>query len=149
MCGLLRDTDLETVLEDAGVGETAPVAEAETEGGVPAFITGTCSWPSAADPSLLLTYLAPTTAGDGPQHLEDVLASETAFAEGGQVLEQETRAQLVGILVDDQQMVREVAVVKHSALVYLVVNQDVSARDEAALTAYADLVVTALIRAPR
>jgi hypothetical protein len=149
VCSLLHDTELDTVLEDAGVGEATPVDEAETEGGVPAFVTGTCSWPSADDPALVMSYLAPTTAADGPRHLEDVLATDTGFAQGGQVVTQEAGGQTVGILLDDQQLVREVAVVKRSALLYLVVNQEVSARDEAALTAYAELVVAALIRAPR
>jgi len=149
VCSLLHETDLDTVLEDAGVGEAAPVDEADQGAGVPGFVTGACSWPSADDPTLVLSYLAPTTAADGPQHLEDVLATGTGFAEGGQVVSQEAGGQTVGILLDDQQMVREVAVVKRSALVYLVVNQEVSARNEAALTAYAQLVVAALARAPR
>ena len=36
-----------------------------------------------------------------------------------------------------------------AALLYLIVNQDVSGRDEDALTAYSQLLVAALVRAPR
>jgi hypothetical protein len=149
VCALLNDTELATVLEDAGTGEAAPAEEAETEGGVPAFVAGSCSWPSAADPALVLSYLAPTTASGGPQHLEDVLATDTGFAEGGQVVPRETGHQTVGLLLDEQENLREVAVVKRSALLYLIVNQDVSGRDENALTTYSQLLVAALVRAPR
>ncbi|MET0150290.1 MAG: hypothetical protein ABW009_08690 [Acidimicrobiales bacterium] len=149
VCALLNETELTTVLDDAGAGEGAPVEEAETDGGVPAFVAGSCSWPSAADPALVLSYLAPTTAPSGPQHLEDVLATDTGFAEGGQVVPRETGSQTVGLLLDDERMLREVAVVKRSALLYLIVNQDVSGRDEDALTAYSQLLVAALVRAPR
>lgn len=149
VCALLNDTELATVLEDAGTGEAAPAEEAETEGGVPAFVAGSCSWPSAADPALVLSYLAPTTATGGPQHLEDVLATNTGFAEGGQVVPRQTGRQTVGLLLDGQERLREVAVVKRSALLYLIVNQEVSGRDEDALTAYSQLLVAALVRAPR
>jgi hypothetical protein len=149
VCALLNETELATVLEDAGTGEAAPAEEAETEGGVPAFVSGSCSWPSAADPALVLSYLAPTTASGGPQHLEDVLATDTGFAEGGQVVPRETGRQTVGLLLDEHEKLREVAVVKRSALLYLIVNQEVNGRDENALTAYSELLVAALVRAPR
>jgi hypothetical protein len=149
VCALPHSNEMDAVLEEAGFGEAAPVEDGETDGGVPAFVTGSCSWPSAEDPAIVLTYLAPTTATDGTQHLEDVLATGTGFAEGGQVLQQAARDQTVGVLVDADQQVRELAVVRGSALAYLVVNQELSARDEEALAAHADLLVLALNRAPR
>jgi hypothetical protein len=149
VCGLLHEDDLAPVLDDAGVGEPGPLEERDPDAGVPAFVTAECSWPSRDDPALILSYLAPTTAADGPQHLEDVLATDSGFAEGGQVLSQEVGAQTVGILLDEHQRVRELAVVKRSALLYLLVEQEADARDEAALTAYATLLTTALRRAPR
>ena len=83
VCALLREVDLDRVLEDAGVGEAPPADEADPDAGVPALVTGQCSWPSIEDPALTLHYLAPTTAADGPTHLADVLETGTGFAEGG------------------------------------------------------------------
>ena len=74
--------ELDRVLADAGVGEASPVDDRDPDGGVPAFVTGQCAWPSLEDPALILHYLAPTTAADGPAHLTDVLETGTGFAEG-------------------------------------------------------------------
>lgn len=148
-CSLLTETDLEVVLEEAGGGEPAESEPVDPEAGVPALITAECSWPSIAEGRLVLSYLAPTTATDGPQHLEDVLAAGTGFAEGGRVLSQQAGAETVGVLIDDHEMIRELAVVKRSALLYLLVDQEVSARDATALTDYATLLADALRRAPR
>jgi hypothetical protein len=149
VCALLREVDLERVLEDAGVGEAPPADERDPDAGVPAFVTGQCAWPSLEDPALILHYLAPTTAPDGPAHLTDVLETGTGFAEGGTVITQPVEGETVGILVDDEQMVRELAVVKRSALLYFLVNDEVSARDTAAVTEYAEILYSALVRAPR
>src|SRR5262245_24598974 len=149
VCRLLRRRELEPVLERPGRGEPGPTEEIESDTPVPALITGSCSWPSLEDPQLTLNYLAPTTAADGPTHLQDVLATETGFAEGGQVITQESGQESVGMLVDDEQQLREAAIVKRSALLYLLIDQEVSGRDTAALQAYADLLVAALVRAPR
>ena len=149
VCALLREVDLDRVLEDAGVGEAPPVDDRDPDGGVPAFVTGQCAWPSLEDPALILHYLAPTTAPDGPAHLADVLATGTGFAEGGTVMTQPVEGETVGVLVDDEQMVRELAVVKRSALLYFLVNDEVSARNTEAVTAYADILYNALVRAPR
>ncbi len=149
VCDLVNDADLETVLDDAGPGEPAPTEEPDPDDGVPALVTGACSWPSIDEPALVLNYLAPTTAPDGPTHLEDVLATGTGFAEGGQVISQEAGAQVVGLLVDGEQQLREAAVVKRSALLYLLIEDEVSGRDADALTAYAEFLVAALSRAPR
>jgi hypothetical protein len=97
----------------------------------------------------VLHYLAPTTATDGPTHLADLVALEEGLAAGGSVITQEVQGQTVGLLVDADGNLREVAVTKRSALVYLLVEGEVSARDPEALTPYAELAVNALIRAPR
>jgi len=55
----------------------------------------------------------------------------------------------IGILLDAEQMVREMAVVKRSALLYFLVNDEVSARDTDVVTAYAGILYNALVRAPR
>jgi hypothetical protein len=149
VCALLNDGDLASVLDDAGPGDPAPTEERDADGGVPALVTAACAWPSADDPALVLNYLAPTTAADGPTHLRDVLAAGTGFAEGGQVITQESGRESVGFLVDPEQQLREVAVVKRSALLWLLVDHEVSGRDTEALDAYAALVVAALSRAPR
>ena len=94
----------------------------------PALLTGQCAWPSITDHRLVLSYLAPTTAQSGSQHLEDVLATGTGFASGGRVITQAAGAETVGILLDDEEMIREVAVVRRSALLYLIVDLEVSAQ---------------------
>lgn len=149
VCALLREVDLERVLEDAGTGEATPMDDRETGDGVPALVTGQCTWPSLEDPRLSLHYLAPTTATDGPTHLADVLETGTGFAEGGTVISQPVEGETIGILVDADQMVREVAIIKRSALLYLLVEDEVSSRDTEALTAYAEILYGALVRAPR
>ena len=149
VCALLREADLDRVLEDAGVGEAPPADEREPDAGVPAFVTGQCAWPSLEDPALILHYLAPTTAADGPAHLTDVLETGTGFAEDGTVTSQPVESETVGILVDADQMVREMAVVKRSALLYFLLNEEVSARDAATVTEYAEILYNALVRAPR
>ena len=149
VCGLLREEELATVLDDPGVGEPTVTTPPPLEGRPPQLLTGECAWPSVAEAAFTLYYLAPTTAPDGPSHLRDVLALETGFAEGGTVTEQTIRGQLVGFLLDAEGRLREVAVKKRSALVYLVLDTDVDGRDADAVTAHGDLVVTALIRAPR
>lgn len=149
-CRLLRQRQLELVLEDPGEGEAGdPVAAPLPDGSTPALITASCSWPSIDDPAIELDYLAPTTAPDGPSHLQDVLETGTGFADGGRVVSEAVGAETVGVLLDADEHVRELAVVHGSALVYLVVNQDVSARDLEAFQALKDMVVTALARAPR
>jgi len=149
VCALLREVDTDRVLEDAGVGEAPPVDERDPEDGVPALVTGQCSWPSIEDPALSLHYLAPTTAADGAAHLNDVLAADTGFADGGTVITQPVAGETIGILLDAEQMVREMAVVKRSALLYFLVNDEVSARDTDVVTAYAGILYNALVRAPR
>src|SRR5690349_4697033 len=69
VCGLVRDDELEAVLEDPGVGEPTNTTP-ETEG-APPLLSGQCAWPTAADPALELYYLGPTTATSGEQHLQD------------------------------------------------------------------------------
>ena len=149
VCALLREADLDRVLEDAGVGEAPPADERDPDAGVPAFVTGQCAWPSLEDPALILHYLAPTTAADGPAHLTDVLETGTGFAEDGTVTSQPVESETVGILVDADQMVREMAVVKRSALLYFLLDEEVSARDTATVTEYAEILYNALGRAPR
>lgn len=149
-CALLTEVELDTVLDDAGAGEpTPPLVELDDGGGVPPYVTAECSWPSRADPQLVLHYLAPTTAADGVGHLEDVLAQGTGFAEGGRVVPQQVGNQTVGVLLDAEDRVVELAVVKRSALLYLLVNQEVDGRDPEALTAYGRALLAALVRAPR
>ena len=65
------------------------------------------------------------------------------------MIPQESGGQTVGILIDAEERVREVAIVKRSALLYLLVHQDVSARDADVLSTYARVIVAAHVRAPR
>ena len=147
LCGWLREPELETVLEEPGAG--VPTVTMPDEDDPPIF-TGQCAWPDTEDPQLTLYYLAPTAAETGQQHLQDVLTQEAEVFAGGTVLApQDVNGQQVSFLVDGDGKLREVAVVKRSALMYLVVDQDVDARDPDQLAAYADLLVSALIRAPR
>ncbi len=148
-CALLRQVDLDRVLEDAGVGEAPPVDEPDPESGVPALVTAQCAWPSLEDPALSLHYLAPTTAPDGPTHLTDVMEAGTGFAEGGTVITQEVEGETFGVLVDEDQRVREIAVVKRSALLYFLVHAELTARDTDALTEHLEVLYSALVRAPR
>jgi hypothetical protein len=148
VCALVPEADLAAVLDDAGPGEATSTTP-ETEG-APPLLSGQCAWPSADDPALELFYLGPTTATSGEQHLQDVLALDPDFVRGGAVLPAVVLNDVpVSFLADADGMVREVAVVKRSALLYLIVNQEVDARDPAALAPYADLIYKALIRAPR
>lgn len=149
VCALLREVDLDRVLEDAGVGEAPPADERDADDGVPALVTGRCAWPSLDDPALSLHYLAPTTAADGASHLGDVLAAGTGFAEGGTVITQPVEGETIGILIDADQMVVEMAVVKRSALLYFLLEDEVSASDTATVTEYAEILYNGLVRAPR
>lgn len=148
VCGLVREEKLEPILEDAGPGE--PTQTTPPTDGAPSLLTGQCAWPTAEDPAFVLYYLGPTTAETGEQHLTDVLALDPELIHGGAVLPaQDVNGQSVSFLVDADGMLREAAVVKRSALLYLVVDQDVDARQPDVLTPYAELLVSALIRAPR
>ncbi len=148
-CRLLRQRELEPLIGAAGRGEPSDPAFPETEGEVPVLLLESCSWPSVDDPQLELTYLAPTSAADGPSHLQDVLDTGTRFAEGGRVLSEESGAEVVGVLLDAHDNVVELATVHRAALVYLLVDFEVPVRDRATLEALEGLVVTALSRAPR
>jgi Prokaryotic membrane lipoprotein lipid attachment site len=149
-CRLLRTRQLEPLIDDPGTGEpNEPTLPADEGGAAPVLLLASCSWPSRDDPQLVLSYLAPTTAPDGPTHLQDVLDVGTGFAEGGQVVSEEMGAEVVGLLLDGRDRVREVATVHGSALVYLVVNLPVEARDREQVEVLKELVVTALSRAPR
>jgi hypothetical protein len=148
VCSLLNETELQLLVEEPGPGETTD-PDPDPDAGPPALLTGQCSWPSVDEPQITLHYLAPTTAADGPSHLNDVVALDRGFGDGASVITQELRGQTVGLLVDADGHLREVAVKKRSALLYLVLEEEVDGRDQQALDAYADLVVTALIRAPR
>jgi hypothetical protein len=147
-CALVREEEVDTVVDDAGPGETDD-PEVDPEAPPPALLTSRCAWPSLDDPAIVLQYLAPTTAADGPAHLSDLIALDEGVAAGGSVITQELQGQTVGLLVDADGNLREVAVTKRSALVYLLIEDEVSARDPDALTPYAELAVSALIRAPR
>jgi hypothetical protein len=148
-CRLLRTRELEDLVDEPGHGEALVPATPPTAAELPALLMASCAWPSADDPQLVLSYLAPTTAPDGPSHLEDVIDAGTGFGEGGQVLSEESGAEVVGILVDEHQDVIELATVRRAALVYLIVGLGVPVRDRAEVDALKTLVVTALSRAPR
>lgn len=148
VCALLTEAELAEVLDDPGPGE-ATVTTPETEG-APPLLTGQCAWPSVDDAAFTLFYLGPTTADSGQQHLQDVLALEPEVFEAATVLPAEDiRNQEVSFLLDVDRNLRELAVVRRSALLYLVLDEDVSGTDPAVRTAYGDLLVSALIRAPR
>jgi len=149
VCTLLNERELDTVLEDAGPGEITVTTPEVDPGEVPPLLTGQCAWPSASEPAFTLYYLAPTTAATGATHLRDVITLEPEFTEEAQVIETDAGNQQVGLLIDRDGKLREVAVVARSALLFLVVDADVDGRDTDATQAYADLIVRALIRAPR
>ena len=149
VCNLLRDEELATVLDDAGPGEVTVTQPEAEPGEVPPLITGQCSWPTAADAAFTLYYLAPTTAPDGATHLQDVIDLEPEFARDAVIATTEIGCCTVGELVDRDGKLRELAVVKGSALLYLVVNQEVDGRDTEATDLYAQLISDALNRAPR
>ena len=148
VCTWLHEDELSTVVDDPGPGvPTVTMPEGEDS---PPLLSGQCSWPDTEDPQLTLYYLGPTTAESGQQHLQSVLEQETEVFAGGTVLAPQTvDGQDVSFLVDADGKLRELAVVKRSALLYLVVHQDVDARAPEALAPYAELLVSALIRAPR
>jgi hypothetical protein len=148
VCRLVSDRELATVLDDAGPGvPTLTQPEAE---GVPALLSGRCDWPDREHSKLTLYYLGPTTAESGQQHLQDVMAQEPEVFEGGTVLPPVTvGAEEVSFLADADGNLREGAVVARSALVYLVINEDVSAREPENAQRYGELLVAALVRAPR
>jgi hypothetical protein len=149
VCNLVRDDELETVLEDAGPGEVTVTQPEAEEGEVPPLITGQCSWPTVDEAAMTLYYLAPTTAPDGPTHLQDVIDLEPELADGATITTTEIGCCTVGLLTDHDGQLREVAVAKGSALLYLVVDQEVDGRNPAATEPYAQLVSDALVRAPR
>ena len=148
VCSWLTEDELSTVLEDPGAGvPTVTMPEGEDE---PPIFTGQCAWPDTEDPQLTLHYLAPTTAESGQRHLQDVLTLEPEAFAGATVLAPlDVNGQQVAALADADGKLRELAVVKRSALLYLVVDQDVDARQAAAISPYAELLVSALISAPR
>ncbi|HYF45030.1 MAG TPA: hypothetical protein VD926_02395 [Acidimicrobiales bacterium] len=149
VCELLQPDELETVLEDAGPGEVGVTTPPVEEGEVPPLLTGQCAWPDATEPAFTLYYLAPTTAASGPAHLQDVASLDPAFARDATISQTEQGNQQVGLLVDGDGRLREVAVVARSALLFLVVDVEVEATDTRTVDRYARLVVDALIRAPR
>jgi hypothetical protein len=148
VCSWLNEDELATVLEDPGTGvPTVTMPEDESS---PVIFSGQCAWPDAEDPQLTLHYLAPTTAESGQRHLQDVLTLEPEVFAGGTVLPPiEVNGEQISFLADADGMVREAAVVKRSALLYLVVDQELDARDAGALDPYAELMFKALVRAPR
>jgi hypothetical protein len=149
VCNLLRDEELATVLDDAGPGEVTVTQPDAEPGEVPALLTGQCSWPTTADDAFTLYYLGPTTAPDGATHLQDVIDLDPEFARDGAVATKHIGCCDVGLLIDRDGKLRELAVVHGSALLYLVVNQDVDGRDTEATDLYAQLISDALNRAPR
>jgi hypothetical protein len=149
VCNLLRDDELATVVDDAGPGEVTVTQPEGEPGEVPSLITGQCSWPTAADAAFTLYYLGPTTAPDGATHLQDVIDLGPEFARDAVIATTEIGCCTVGELIDRDGRLRELAVVKGSALLYLVVNEDVDGRDTEATELWAQLISDALIRAPR
>jgi hypothetical protein len=148
VCSWVHEEDLTPVLEDAGAG--VPTVTMPDDEATSSLYTGQCAWPDTEDPALTLDYLAPPTARSGQEHLQDVLGMQAEVFDGATVTApQDVNGQQVSALVDADGELRELAVVKRSALLYLVVNQDVDARRPEAVTPYADLLVAALIRAPR
>jgi hypothetical protein len=147
VCSWLHENELETVLEDPGAGVPTVTMPDEDE---PSLFTGQCAWPDTEHPAMTLHYLAPTTAESGQQHLQDVLNQETEVFAGGTVLPPvDVNEEPISFLADADGMVREAAVVKRSALLYLIIDQEVDARDAGALDPYAELLYKALVRAPR
>jgi hypothetical protein len=149
VCNLVNEEELSTVLDDAGPGEVTITMPEVEPGEAPPLLTGQCAWPTVDEAAFTLYYLGPTTARSGTAHLQDVLALEPEFAREATVQTLTSGAEEVGLLIDADGKLREVAVAKRSALLYLVVEQDVDATDTAALQAYADLIRQALVRAPR
>ncbi len=149
VCNLVHDDELATVLDDAGPGEVTVTQPEAEPGEVPPLITGQCSWPTVDDAAITLFYLAPTTATDGPTHLQGVIELGPEFARDATITTTEIGCCTVGLLVDRDGHLREVAVAKGSALLYLVVDQEVDGRNPAATDPYAQLISDALVRAPR
>jgi hypothetical protein len=149
VCNLLEEDELATVVDDPGPGEVTITQFEGDPGEAPSLLTGQCAWPTVADAELTLYYLAPTTAESGRAHLQDVVELEPEFARDAAINEVEIGCCTFGMLIDRDGKLREVAVVRGSALLYLVVNQDVDGRDTEATNQYAELLAEALIRAPR
>ena len=147
VCSWLTEDELSTVLEEPGAGVPTVTMPEEDD---PAIFTGQCAWPDTEDPELTLYYFAPTTAGSGQQHLQDVLTLEPEVFAGGTLLPPvEVNEEQISFLADADGRVREGAVVKRSALLYLVIDQEVDAREPGAVDPYAELLFKALVRAPR
>jgi hypothetical protein len=80
-----------------------------------------CTWPTDGAPLVTLTYLAPTTAGSGLDHLQRLVDLDTRFARGARIFPLPGGDDLgPAALVDESGSVIEIAVVTGSALLYVV-----------------------------
>ena len=138
-CGLATEQDVRPVAgEDAGPGtpvdtsnlpgrDQATAAEStatggdEPDAGAPSLLLSGCSWPTDGNPAVVLTYLAPSTAGSALRHLDRVITMDSRFARRSRVFPLPPDGELgPAALVDDAGNVIEIAVVTGSALLYVV-----------------------------
>jgi hypothetical protein len=97
--------------EDAASDETANV------------LLSSCSWPTEGAAEVTLSYLAPTTADSGLEHLQRIVDGGSRFARGARVLPLQASDELEpAVLIDEEGAVLELAVLSGSALVYIVPN---------------------------
>ena len=139
-CALVRPNEAQAVAgEQAGPGAPVPAADlpgvarseetdgegaepdADTDPGLPPLLLAGCSWPTDGPPSVILSYLAPTTSRSALEHLQRLVDLDSGFARGARVFPLPQQDELsAAALVDESGAVIEVAVVAGSALLYVV-----------------------------
>lgn len=114
----------------------------------PGLLVAGCTWPTDGPPVVTLAYLAPTTATSGLEHLQRVVDLGGSFGRGARVLPVPSDDGLAAAaLVDTEGTVLEIAVVRGSALLYVVPNEPITAGTPEA-QALVGMLLAAAERAP-
>ena len=163
-CALVRPREAQAVAgEQAGRGSAVPATdlpgvarpeEADGDGagsdpvadtGSPPLLLAGCSWPTDGPPSVILSYLAPTTSRSALEHLQRLVDLDSGFARGARVFPLPPQGELsAAALVDESGAVIEVAVVTGASLLYVV-----PAEPPASGTPEADALTSLLLAAAR
>jgi hypothetical protein len=132
----------------AGAGEAGPPPTAPPDPEPPTLFLAGCTWPTDADPLVTLSFLAPTTATSGLDHLQRMIDLDTRFARGARAFPLNAVDTLnPAALVGEDGTVIEVAVVNGSALLYVVPHEPPPSGTPEA-EALVALLVAATSRAP-
>jgi len=126
LCFVLGSGDLERIFEsDPGRGDLVrepdqeAIVDARADPGRVVFALAECRW-TLGDLELTLTYLSPTVAETGTDHLSRVVSESPEFAGGARLAEVVRRDVIVSALIDEEADAIEMATVNQGALVYTI-----------------------------